>query len=97
MLEELKALLGDAAANYTDAQLNLFIRLAIAEVEDYCHRDMETKLEYLVLMMAQVKANRANTEGLDSQSFNGVSESFIDGYPDTIKALLNSKRKIRVM
>lgn len=97
MLEELKALLGEAAANYTDAQLNLCIKMAIAEVEDYCKREVDVKLEYLVLRIAKIKANRINTEGLSAQSFNGVSESFIDGYPDDIKALLRSKRKIRVM
>lgn len=97
MLDELKALLGDAAANYTDAQLNLCIKFAMAEVEQYTHRDIDYVLELVVLQIAKIKANRINTEGLNAQSYNGVTESYIDGYPDEIKSLLRSKRKLRVM
>lgn len=39
-----------------------------------------------------IRLNRQNTEGLSSQSVNGVSESYIDGYPAHIKAVLDSKR-----
>lgn len=97
MLNELKALLGDAAANYTDAQLNLCIKFAMAEVEQYCNREIDFVLELVVLQIAKIKVNRINTEGLGAQSFSGVSESFIDGYPDEIKALLRSKRKMKVL
>lgn len=97
MLDELKALLGDAAANYTDAQLNLCIKFAMAEVEQYCNREIDFVLELVVLQIAKIKVNRINSEGLSAQSFSGVSESFIDGYPDEIKALLKSKRKMKVL
>ena len=97
LLEELKTLLGDAAANYTDAQLNLCIRFATAEVEQYTNRELDYVLELVVLQIAKIKVNRLNTEGISAQSFNGASETFIDGYPDEIKALLRSKRKIRVI
>lgn len=97
MLDELKALLGDAAANYTDAQLNLCIKFAMAEVEQYCNREIDFVLELVVLQIAKIKVNRINSEGLSAQSFSGVSESFIDGYPDEIKALLRSKRKMKVL
>ena len=97
MLDELKALLGDAAANYTDAQLNLCIKFAMAEVEQYCNWEIDFVLELVVLQIAKIKVNRINSEGLSAQSFSGVSESFIDGYPDEIKALLRSKRKMKVL
>ena len=97
MLDELKALLGDAAANYTDAQLNLCIKFAMAEVEQYCNREIDFVLELVVLQIAKIKVNRNKSEGLGAQSFSGVSESFIDGYPDEIKALLRSKRKMKVL
>lgn len=97
MLDELKALLGDAAANYTYAQLNLCIKFAMAEVEQYCNREIDFVLELVVLQIAKIKVNRINSEGLGAQSFSGVSESFIDGYPDEIKALLRSKRKMKVL
>ena len=97
MIEELKVLLGDAANSYTDAQIGLCLKLALAEVEAYCKRDIDYELEIAVLGIAKIKLNRLNTEGLAIQSFSGVSESYIDGYPDDIKALLNRKRKLKVI
>ena len=97
MIEEIKILLGDAAANFTDAQINLALKMAIAEVEDYCNRDLDASLELIAEKIAIIKLNRINTEGLASQSYSGVSESYIDGYPAEIQAVLNRKRKIKVV
>lgn len=97
MLEEIKLLLGEAAANYTDAQISLCFKMALAEVEDYCRRDADTVMEMLAQRIAVIKLNRLNTEGLASQGFSGVSESYIDGYPADIVAVLNRKRKIKVV
>ena len=97
MIEEIKLLLGEAAANYTDAQISLAYKLALAEVEEYCQRDADTALELVAEQVAVVKLNRMGTEGLASQSYSGVSESYIDGYPAEIVAVLNRKRKIKVV
>lgn len=97
MLEEIKLLLGDAAANYTDAQINLCYKLALSEVEEYCNREADTALELAAERIAIIKLNRLNTEGLTSQGFSGVSENYLDGYPADILALLNRKRKIKVV
>ena len=97
MIEEIKLLLGDTAQNYTDAQIGLTYKLALLEVEEYCRRDADATLEAIAEEIAIIKLNRLNTEGLTAQSFSGVSESYIDGYPDNIKAVLNRKRKIKVI
>lgn len=97
MIEEIKILLGAAAANYTEAQISLAYKLALAEVEDYCNRDADASLELIAERIAVIKLNRINTEGLASQSFSGVSESYVDGYPADIVAVLNRKRKIKVV
>lgn len=97
MLEEVKVLLGAAASNYTDAQIGLCLKMAMAEVEAYCGRTLDYELEIIAERIAVIKLNRMNTEGLDSQSFSGVSESYTDGYPADILAVLNKKRKIRVL
>lgn len=96
MIEEIKLLLGDAASNYTDAQISLAYKMALAEVEDYCNREADATLELLAEKIAIIKLNRMNTEGLASQSYSGVSESYIDGYPADILAVLNRKRKIKI-
>ena len=97
MIEEIRLLLGDAAANYSDAQIGLALKMAIAEVEDYCHRELDYSLQLIAERIAIIKLNRIGTEGLNSMSVNGMSENYINGYPDDIIATLNSKRKIRVM
>ena len=97
MLEDIKIMLGDAASNYTDAQINLCIKYATAEIKSYCNRDIDTELEVCVQKIAILKLNRMNSEGLTSQSYSGVSESYIDGYPADILAVLNRKRKLKVV
>lgn len=97
MLEEVKILLGDAAANYTDALIGLCIKQAIAEVEAYCKRDIDTELEMIAQRIAIIKLNRINSEGLAAQGYSGVSESYIDGLPADIIAVLNRKRKIKAV
>ena len=97
MIEEIKLLLGEAASSFSDAQISLALKMAIFEVEDYCNREVDTTLELIAEKIAVIKLNRINTEGLSSQSFSGVSESYIDGYPADIQAVLNRKRKIKVM
>lgn len=95
MIDEIKALLGDAAGNFTDAQISLCLKLALNEVEVYCRRSADDELKLLAQMIAVIKLNRLGTEGLGAQTYSGVSESYIDGYPAEIKAALNRKRKIK--
>lgn len=97
MIEEIKLLLGEAAANYTDAQIGLAYRLSLAEVEEYCGRDADASLELAAEQIAVIKLHRIGTEGLTAQSASGVSETYIDGYPAEIQAVLNRKRKLKVV
>lgn len=97
MIEEIKLLLGDAAGNYSDAQIGLCLKLALAEVEAYCNRTIDYELEMIAQKIAIIKLNRLNTEGLSAQTYSGVSESYIDGYPAEILTVLNRKRKIKVV
>lgn len=97
MIEEIKILLGDSASNYSDALIGLCVKQALAEVEAYCRRTIDYELEAVALKIAILKLNRLNTEGLASQSYSGISESYVDGYPADILAVLNRKRKIKVV
>ncbi len=97
MIEEIKLLLGDAASNYSDDLIGLCAKQALAEVESYCNRKIDYELELIAQKIAIIKLNRQNTEGLSSQSYSGVSESYINGYPADILAALNRKRKIKVV
>lgn len=97
MIEEIKLLLGEAASNYSDAQISLCLKMALAEVEAYCNRTADAELEMVAQKVAIIKLNRMNTEGLLSQAYSGISENYIDGYPAEILAVLNRKRKIKVL
>lgn len=95
MIEELKILLGDCADNFTDAQIGLALKISFAEVQAYTKRELDYELELIAMKIAIIKLNRLNTEGLASQAFSGVSESYIDGYPEDIAMVLRAKRKIK--
>ena len=97
MLENIKILSGNAAANYTDAQIRLCYEMALGEVEAYCNRSADNELEMIAQRIATIKLMRMNTEGLQSQSYSGVSENYIDGYPADILAVLNRKRRIKTL
>lgn len=97
MIEEIKLMLGDAAANYSDAQIGLAAKMAMAEVQGYCNRELDYELEIIAERIAIIKLNRIGTEGLTSQSYSGVSESYINGYPADIMQVLNRKRRIKVV
>lgn len=95
MIEEIKLLLGEAASNYSDAQIGLCLKMAMAEVEAYCNRPLDLELELMAEKIAIIKLNRLNTEGLAGQAYSGVSENYIDGYPADILTVLNRKRRIK--
>lgn len=97
MLEELKIMLGDRASNFTEEQMGLCLKKALAEVEAYCKRDLDYELENVALDIAIIKLNRINSEGIASYSASGVSESYINGYPVEIQQILNRKRKLKVL
>ena len=97
MLEEIKILLGDAASNFTDAQINLALKMAIAEVEEYTKRDLDYSLELIAQQIAKIKLLRMNTEGVQSMSAGGVNETYIIGYPNEIVDFLNRKRKLKLL
>ena len=97
MLEEVKIMLGDAASNYSDDLIGLMIKDSLAEIEAYCNRSVDYELEVVAKKIAIIKLNRINSEGITNQSYSGVSESYIDGYPAEVLAVLNRKRKIKVV
>ena len=97
MIEEIRLLLGDAAKNYTDAQIGLAYKISLMEVEEYCRRQADAVLEYAAERIAVMKLLRTVTDGLASQGYSGVSETYINGLPEDLQKLLNGKRKIKVV
>ena len=94
MIDEIKLLMGDAAANYSDAQIGLMAKIALDYVETYTQRELDYSLTLLAERITIILLNRMNSEGISSESFNGTSVSYIDGLPDDIIQALNKKRKV---
>ena len=94
MIDEIKLLLGDAAANFSDAQIGLRAKIALDYVETYTQREIDYSLTLLAERITIILLNRMNSEGISSESFNGTSVSYIDGLPDDIIQALNKKRKV---
>lgn len=97
MIENIRLMLGNSADNYSDAQINHAYKRAVMEIETYCRRELDIELAMIAEEIAVIKLNRMNTEGLSNQSYSGVSEGYIDGYPKHIQQILNSKRKIKTL
>lgn len=76
--------------------INALIDDATQEFKDYCNRDdVPQATEAVIVQMVICRYNRLKSEGLTSQSYSGVSESYIDGYPANILKMLNHYRKVK--
>lgn len=97
MTSNIKIMLGAAADNFSDNLIELFETQSVKEVESYCNRNADDELLDIAERLTVIKLNRLNSEGLSNQSYSGNSESYIDGYPADILAVLNRKRKIKLL
>ena len=96
-MNDIKILLGNAVNNFSDELIDLRYRMTLSEIESYCNREIDTELDMIAKRITVIKLNHINTEGVSSISLNGISESYVDGYPNDIKTILNRKRKIKVV
>lgn len=96
MLDKLKLILG--VGSDKEPVLELILDVVIQEFLDYTNRDdIPNGANAVVLQMAVIQYNRLGSQGLASQGYSGVSESYIDGYPDNIKKQLNRYRKLKTI
>lgn len=79
-----------------DEVLNLFFDLVIDEIKEYI--GVEIALEKisisLIIKMLNFKYSRSGTETLSSYNYSGVSETFLQGYPEDILISLNSLKRL---
>ncbi|MEL7646982.1 MAG: hypothetical protein AAGU76_02760 [Sedimentibacter sp.] len=73
--------------------INLLIDKTKQEVAIYCKTDYVSAMDNLTVDMVCYKLNTLNTDGISSQSYNGISESYTSDYPIYIKSQLNAFRK----
>lgn len=94
-LQRLQIRLG-AAATGKDALLEELLTGAEDNLKLVTHRTtLPAQADTLIVKIAVIDFNRVGTEGQQSQSFSGVSDTWIDGYPDDIKRGIRSLYRVR--
>lgn len=93
MLDKLKLYL-QIDTNDKDDLLTLIIDQAIEFATNYTHSNDLSTLSPVILKMCVFDYNRIGTEGLNSESYSGVSFNYADDYPEYILRSLRSKRRI---
>lgn len=93
MLEDIKLLLGITSTD-KDKLIKLLINLATEDARTISRRQDVTELEGAIIQMVVFNYNRLGTEGLDSESYSGVSYSYSSDYPENILRSLKRYRKL---
>lgn len=94
ILEKIKRR-SDSAINQSDELINDLIEETQEEIKEYIHReDIPPSLEGSLIELVVIKCNRLGTEGISSESFSGVSTSYINGFPRHIEKKLRKCRKL---
>lgn len=96
VLESVK--LRPGVSNNADELLKDLINDVINDVKDYINysdsEELTSELISAVKELVIIKCNTLGTEGLNSQSSNGVSENYTNDIPKSIKKKLNRYRKL---
>lgn len=94
LLEKIKRR-SSAAKNESDELLNDLIDETQEEIKEFTHReDIPPSLEGSLIELVVIKCNRLGTEGISSESFSGVSTSYLNGFPKDIEKKLRKCRKL---
>ena len=96
MLEQIKLLIG-LTDNSKDFILSILINRAIEEAINYTHNNCIQELEGAICNMVVYAYNRLGTEGVNSESYSGVSFGYSQDYPESILRQLKAHRKVRVL
>ena len=101
MLDKLMILLGISANDDKEELLELLIKNAKAFATFYCNLpEYSSDMDFIIIKMVVEDYNKLGSEGLNSRSFSGVSESYIDGYSEAVLSQLkmfSKKSSIRVL
>ena len=81
-----------------DNTLEVCYVMACNAFKDYTKREdiPETAISIICELMC-IEYNRIGAQGLASQSYSGVSESYVDGYNDNLRKQLNRYRKLQMI
>lgn len=97
MLEKVKITLGISHEDASkDDLLNLMIDDTKEFIMNYCNiKEIPGIAESLIRKLVIIQYNKIGSEGLQSESYSGISQSFITGLPSDIKKELGAIRKVK--
>ena len=81
---------------FNEDLINTIVDMVESDLVAYCRRELNDVMRNIAVRVAIIQLHRINTEGLQSTSFSGVSESYIDGLPADIKNQINNLRMVKV-
>ena len=94
MINDLQILIPTA----TQEILNLLINQCKTFAIDYCNLDeYEESLDEVVKMMVCERFNKLSADGISSQSYSGVSESYTNDFSPMIYKSLRRHRRVTTM
>ena len=95
LLKKVNLLLGTTDK---DDVLTMLIEDAKDEAMNYCNLTLYSlTLDTTVVKMVIQNYNKSINQGISSESFSGVGESYINGYTSDVISLLNKNRKVRML
>lgn len=95
MIERIKTRLKDSEVTVSDALLDDLIVEATEEVLSYTQQPvLNPPLERVVVGSVVIKVNRLGTEGLSSESYSGVSTSYLEGLPSNLRSIVYANSRI---
>lgn len=97
MLDNIKLLLGLTDDDSKDDILMVLIQRAINEAKNYTHNDSIIDYENVIDDMVIFQFSRLGTQGLDAESYSGVTFNYSADYPESILRQLRSHRKVMVI
>lgn len=97
MLENIKLLL-NIQDNSKDNLLSYLISNAKQKILTYTNQtEILPSMEYIVDELVILRYNKLGSEGLQSESFSGVSQTFNQDIPQDIKSQLNQFRRLKTL
>lgn len=85
----------NAAKNLDSKVLNEIIDETMDEIRDYLNiEELPNGLEGTIISLVIIKCNKLGSEGLVSEGYSGISQSYINDYPRDIMKKLNRYRKL---
>lgn len=94
MIDDLQTLTNSADS----ITLNLLINQCKMIATDYCNlEEYDEALDEIVKIMVCERFNKLSADGISSQSYSGISESYTDDFSPMIYKSLRKHRKLRTV